>query len=79
MNFGRAVVRHVASGFAELDDTAYQARLAICHTCDRCDVAALICRERTCGCFLKTKARWVSEACPLGKWNTPHESPVPQN
>jgi hypothetical protein len=67
-NFGKAVVRHIADRGRKVDDQIFEERLAICQDCPSCDVKRWICREKSCGCHLKTKARWASERCPLGKW-----------
>lgn len=68
VNFGRAVVRHVADGGQHVDDATYEARLAVCRSCASCDTAHMICREPACGCYLQIKARWRSEDCPLRQW-----------
>ena len=67
-NFGKAVVKHVADGGKHVSDEVYLARLSVCANCPSLDSEKLRCKERTCGCRLKTKARWRSETCPLKKW-----------
>ncbi len=67
-NFGKAVVKHVADGGKHVSDEVYLARLSVCANCPSLDPVKLRCKERTCGCRLKTKARWRSESCPLNKW-----------
>jgi len=67
-NLGRAVVRHTVDGARTLSDNEYETRLAICRNCPSCDVERMVCREVTCGCFLRKKAYWRSESCPLDKW-----------
>ena len=67
-NLGRAVARHAVDGARKLNDADYEERLAVCRSCDSCDVDRMVCREVRCGCFLRTKARWRSESCPLDKW-----------
>jgi hypothetical protein len=67
-NLGIAVVRHVADGVRKLNDADYEARLTVCRKCPSCDVERMVCREVRCGCFLRRKARWRSESCPLDKW-----------
>ncbi len=69
-NFGKAVVKHVADGGKHVIDEVYLARLSVCANCPSLDPVKLRCKERTCGCRLKTKARWRSESCPLKKWPT---------
>ena len=75
LNFGTAVVRHAVDQFRAVSDLCYEERLRICRSCPACDVPHLICRERSCGCFLETKARWASENCPLQKWPEPSDLP----
>jgi hypothetical protein len=70
MNFGKAIVRHLADGGKSVGDAEYAARLATCRECDACDQARMVCRDRGCGCFLAVKARWESETCPRQKWAT---------
>lgn len=67
-NFGKAVVRHVADGGRDVSDEEFFSRLAVCKTCESCDVPRMVCREQSCGCQLYVKARWHSENCPQGKW-----------
>jgi hypothetical protein len=67
-NFATAIVRHAMSGFQRVDDPQYEARLAICVDCPSCDLSTMVCREKSCGCYLKLKARWQSEECPRGLW-----------
>src|SRR5690606_31963370 len=69
-NFGRAATRHVATGARNVSDEDYQARLSVCRDCPSCDLQKLVCRQKSCGCYLTKKARWESERCPLGKWPT---------
>lgn len=71
MSFGKAVVAHVASGLAKVDDAELARRMAICEACPE-----FIPEDRRCvlcGCAMKLKARWRSEACPLGKWGDPRQ------
>lgn len=67
-NLGKAVTRHVADGGKQVDDSTFEARLAICRECPSCDTARMVCRDPNCGCFLNIKARWQSENCPQLKW-----------
>lgn len=68
LNFGAAVGRHVRNGLRTVEPDVYEQRLAVCRTCELCDVVHLICRHTNCGCWLTAKARWASEDCPLAKW-----------
>lgn len=70
LNFGLGVMRHVAGGLRRVDQATYDGRLAICANCPSCNLEHWICRERSCGCFLKRKAWWASQKCPLEKWST---------
>ncbi len=67
-NFGKAVARHVADGGRKVSHQVLLARLEACKACPSCDTTRMVCRERSCGCFVTTKAAWRSERCPLGKW-----------
>lgn len=67
-NFSVAVARHVADGGRKVSDEVGLARLIVCADCPAFDPNKIACRERKCGCRLKTKARWRSEKCPLDKW-----------
>lgn len=68
VNFGRAIVRHVADQGREVTEDQYQARLLICAACPWFHAPTNACRHESCGCRLQLKARWQSEDCPLGKW-----------
>lgn len=68
VNFGKAVVRHVADRGRKVSDEVYLARLAICTDCPSLNPQRFSCNEQTCGCRLTAKARWRSESCPLQKW-----------
>jgi hypothetical protein len=63
-NLTESLVDFTADGFKTLSTEEYQARLAICDTCDRR-------RENTClecGCYLALKAKGRAFECPLSKW-----------
>lgn len=66
LNLTKAVVRHVADGAKVVSDDEYRIRLETCDTCDRRRPEDSMCLE--CGCYLKIKAKWRSEDCPLKKW-----------
>ncbi|MEQ9586899.1 MAG: hypothetical protein RJS97_02960, partial [Parvibaculaceae bacterium] len=68
LNFFKAASRHVADGMQLLEEDQVEARLNVCRSCDHCDTDKMVCLRPECGCFLKVKARWRSEECPLGKW-----------
>lgn len=75
INFGTAVVRHLADGTRHVDETVYAHRLQICQECPQCDKERMVCLERSCGCRLATKARWRTSECPLRKWPKIDEPP----
>lgn len=66
-NFATAAVDFARDGFATVDEETYQARLAVCHRCDRRQEA--ICSE--CGCYIKPKAAGRAWSCPLDRWEVP--------
>lgn len=76
-NFGKAMVNHARDGFKKCPPKIYASRLDICWGCDKLIKDET--RETTgscteCGCSVSTKARWASEACPIGKWGIYKES-----
>jgi len=62
-NFTGAVIEHMAHGMKEADN--YEERISLCEDCpefrkdERC---------AKCGCFMKVKAKWAEQKCPLNKW-----------
>ena len=63
-NFAKATSQHVRNGGRSVPEHVKQSRLDVCSGCeylssDRCS---------KCGCFVKIKAAWASERCPIGKW-----------
>jgi len=68
LDFALAGARHLADGLRKVDPPTFDARLAVCAGCPSCDTTDFICREVTCGCYLREKAWWASESCPLAKW-----------
>jgi len=66
LNFGEALVDHVADGMTTVTKLQLSARLAVCTKCPfnkngNCD---------KCGCVIATKAKWRSSDCPLEYWPT---------
>jgi hypothetical protein len=53
-------------GFKKVTDEDFQKRLDICKTCEYHNANTNQCNK--CGCFLKIKASWNSEKCPIDKW-----------
>ncbi len=68
VNFGNALVGHVAAGLPTVDDATAEARLVTCRGCDWFDTAHVSCRHQGCGCVLEIKTRWADQKCPIGKW-----------
>lgn len=60
----KALASFVGDGMKTVDNDEYEARLAICDTCDR--RRGNRCLE--CGCRLSFKARGRAFECPIGKW-----------
>ena len=65
-NLGTSVVGHVIDGFKQVTEEEFNKRIDICKGCDQYNSGQNRCNH--CGCFLKVKASWNSEKCPLGKW-----------
>lgn len=68
INFAAAVGRHLANNRRQVPDSVYELRLSICRDCPSLDPERMVCREPGCGCYVERKARWASQACPVGKW-----------
>jgi hypothetical protein len=66
VNFGKAIVSHVAAGRPEADEPTASARLAICLGCEHLDARAMTCN--LCGCALFVKTYWLDQHCPIEKW-----------
>jgi len=73
VNFGKAVVKHVADRGRKVSDDVYLARLTICSHCPSLNSKRFSCNQQTCGCRLTSKASWRSESCPLQKWPSPND------
>lgn len=67
MSFGKAIVKHVASGMQSSTDEMKRIRLEICGDCEMVDKTGNW-RCKLCGCHLQIKAGWKSTQCPLKKW-----------
>jgi hypothetical protein len=65
-SFSNSVANHMADGFKQVPEEEYNRRVDICQKCDKYDAPSHRCGQ--CGCFLKLKASWNSEKCPLDKW-----------
>lgn len=67
-NFAVAGTRHITGGSKPATAETLRERLAICTVCELYDSKRDRCRHSRCGCTVKAKARWASEACPVGRW-----------
>jgi hypothetical protein len=73
--FSEALGRHVAGGMEAVSEAEYQRRLAVCSACEFFrDGVCLKCGCRLAGDVV-AKARWASEQCPEGKWDSIHLVP----
>ena len=63
-NLAKSVYDYAASGAEKAPEKIYRSRIEICEGCDKLSKGR--CSE--CGCFVKMKAAWGSEECPIGKW-----------
>lgn len=65
LNLAGSVAAHVAGGCQEAPQAEQERRIALCRACDRHRGDG---RCAECGCWTRTKAAWLGEKCPLGKW-----------
>tara|TARA_R110002051_G_scaffold117326_1_gene190926 strand:+ start:155 stop:586 length:432 start_codon:yes stop_codon:yes gene_type:complete len=63
-NLAKSVYAHAANGAEKVPEKIYDSRIEVCEGCDKLSKGK--CSE--CGCFVKMKAAWGSEECPIGKW-----------
>lgn len=63
---GKAAFEHAKDGFKKVSDEEFENRMQICRGCEFFDADSSRCKN--CGCFLKIKASWNSEKCPIDKW-----------
>lgn len=68
-NLFGSVSNFIKSGMHIAEESIYQKRLEVCNNCEWFDHEAERCRK--CGCFVKIKARLMSDKCPLNKWDQP--------
>ena len=69
LNFATAVKSEIKSKVGkenQLTLEEIQKRYSICESCEYFHAASKRCRK--CGCFLKWKTAWKSQACPINKW-----------
>lgn len=73
-NFAKASAKHVSNGMKSVTAQTKSNRLAICNSCPHKVGTEDNPTCAKCGCFLKIKTGWASEACPIGKWTTGESS-----
>ena len=66
LNFGEALVEHVADGMTTVTKLQLAARLAVCSKCPFNKKGNCM----KCGCIITTKAKWRSSECPVEYWPT---------
>lgn len=72
MNFSKALLKHITSGFKNRPQEEQQKAMAICRS-NQCGKFVIVnekeqCADKRCGCFLNVKKRWASADCPEGRW-----------
>jgi glycosyltransferase involved in cell wall biosynthesis len=76
LNFGSAVMGHIAGGMKTASAEVQADRERICRLCPKLDQARDRCTK--CGCIaMKMKRSWASQACPEGRWLANPETPSP--
>ena len=68
INFTKAAAKHVRDGLVQVSDEQLEARLNICRSNQCGFYQDEKCKHQGCGCFLKLKAKWRSETCPMDLW-----------
>jgi hypothetical protein len=63
--FIKAAVDHAKSGFTNVTDEVYEARIAVCNKCEFYQSGRCL----KCGCFVGLKAHWSTQECPENKWH----------
>lgn len=63
-NIAKSIFKYAVSGFQQVSESEFQARLKICQDCEFFDDTRCI----KCGCFFQTKLSMGSEMCPINKW-----------
>lgn len=65
-NLSSALVKHAASGFANVTPHVQQERLSICQSCPHHLKETNRCAK--CGCYLESKTKLSTSHCPIGLW-----------
>ena len=73
-NLAKASARHVGGGLKKVTEETKNKRLEICNSCPFKVGTEEKPTCNKCGCFLKIKAGWASESCPIGKWGAGEEA-----
>lgn len=78
INFTKAFVNHIKTGFRQTSEEEIEERLVICKSCPLFkfidENSAGVCTHETCGCNISdaqkffNKLAWADQSCPLGKW-----------
>lgn len=63
----------VSGGDIVVSEEVRRMRILTCVHCDLFDAPSGRCTE--CGCFIETKSKFTTEACPLGKWENGFDDP----
>jgi hypothetical protein len=66
MNFAGALLRDLKAGRPRRTPDEVEAILSICQGCELWRSEENRCGQ--CGCWIRKKASWAQEHCPLGKW-----------
>ncbi len=66
-NLASSLVSHARTGLKTVPASEAEERLKICGGCEQNNGG----RCAACGCYIKVKATWASQDCPLGKWSLP--------
>ena len=65
-NFFESLRLHTMNSFKNVSEETKNSRLEICKSCEFFNESLYQCKQ--CGCFLKIKASWATEKCPIDKW-----------
>lgn len=78
LNFGKAIVKHVASGMRHCTPAQKNYRYTICSS-NKCKLflkhqGGGVCAHDSCGCYIRSngkfmdKLSWAESRCPVGQW-----------
>ena len=66
-----ALIKSAQSGFATVDDSVREERIAVCRACEYGSVSGKnneFLRCSLCGCYMNLKAALVNSSCKKGRW-----------